>query len=740
MIWGLSYLDFGILIGFLVLILAIGIYASLSVKHAADFYLSGRKMGKTLQFFLNFGNATDPSTAPIMAGQVYQKGVSGMWLQLQTLLFTPFFWFIQPWFRRARLTTMADLFIDRFNSKSVASAYAVFNIMVALITLAVGNLAGYKVVNAMLVKPYDRQVMTSTEYQSVSDYRELQSLKQQKADTLTVEQKARFEILKTRDARKELHEHIGVLSKAEFYIGYNLIVAIYVMLGGLKAAAITNAVQGLLILAMSVVLLPIGLVKVGGFTGLHSTINREYGETMFWLAGTPFSDFTWYSIAAVTLGSMIQIFGLQHNMSAAGSAKDENTARFGMLVGGFTKRLVLICWMLCSLLALALFFGKDKLSEPDLAWGALSSTILPVGLIGIMLAGMLMGHMPMVGLTSVAVSGLMVRNIYEPFFKGRTPKHYLRAGQVAILIVLAASVILAWPFDDLGSLWTIMITFNTFFGAVVFLIIFWRRLTAPAILISFFIWVGLQGLVAPIVGFSDLRFSSALTGQTLATVKSFRLPADKADVAAGRANAVGVYIDKPTDIPPTPLFFEKVAKVIPPSSATTSTATASTKPIANAALPTSASAVVQYEGLNHFVVENAILYYPLKAVGLDMGRFSKADLTCSRWLFDAFFPFVCLIFFSLLTRPTTPERAPTFYAKFKTPVAPTPELDVAEIEKNTADPARWDHQKLLPGTNWEFAKWTKNDFLGFFGCWAIVGAILVFLWVVLHLGTPWPWW
>ena len=30
-------------------------------------------------------------------------GVAGMWLQLQTLFFTPLFWFTQPWFRRARV-------------------------------------------------------------------------------------------------------------------------------------------------------------------------------------------------------------------------------------------------------------------------------------------------------------------------------------------------------------------------------------------------------------------------------------------------------------------------------------------------------------------------------------------------------------------------------------------------------------------------------------------------------------
>ena len=101
MIWGLSYLDFSILIAFLVIILTVGVYASRS-EQTADFFLSGRKMGKALQFFLNFGNATDTNAAPTMASQVYSKGVSGMWLQLQTLFFTPFFWFTQPWYRAHR--------------------------------------------------------------------------------------------------------------------------------------------------------------------------------------------------------------------------------------------------------------------------------------------------------------------------------------------------------------------------------------------------------------------------------------------------------------------------------------------------------------------------------------------------------------------------------------------------------------------------------------------------------------
>jgi hypothetical protein len=181
-------------------------------------------------------------------------------------------------------------------------------------------------------------------------------------------------------------------------------------------------------------------------------------------------------------------------------------------------------------------------------------------------------------------------------------------------------------------------------------------------------------------------------------------------VAAKTAAKVGEEIKETQAIAPVPMFFDKVTPMDP------------LKPL-----------LVRGEG--HFIVENYILYYPLKAVGVRMERFGSAELTTARWLFDGLFPFLCLIVLSLLTPATAPERAPAFYAKMKTPVAPTAEQDHEEIEKNHANPRRFDHLKLFPNTNWEFAKWTKQDYLGFFGCYGVVVAILGVLWLVLHIGT-----
>jgi solute:Na+ symporter, SSS family len=699
-IWGLSYLDFAIVLAFLVLVLGIGLHASRSVKHAADFYLGGRKLGRTLQFFLNFGNATDTNAAPTMASQVFQQGASGIWLQLQTLLFTPLYWFTQPWFRRARVTTMADLFIDRFRSPACASAYALFNVMVALITLGLGNLGGYSVAEAMMVK--DPQFHTQQEAAEVAGAQRLADLNKMDAASRTPAQKAEKADLLARKAAGKLRSQIGAISKLEFYVGYNAIIAIFIMLGGLKAAALTDAVQGILILFMSLILLPVGLYFVGGFSGLHARIGDP---TKFLLTGTQFTNFTWYSIAAFTFTSFIQIIGLQHNMSAAGSATNENAARFGMLAGGFLKRLILICWMLCGFLGLALLAGK--LDNPDYAWGALSKTLLPVGVSGVMLAGMLLGHMPAVGLTAVAVSGLVVRNLYTPLFRDRSAKHYFRVGQLVVLLVLAVSIAIAWNASNLGSLTQKMILTNTFFGAVLLLLFFWRRLTVPAILISFVLWLAIQIFAPLAVGFTSLQSSAALTLKSLPPQVTIECQATPDDVAAGLAPSAGVIIKAPFTPQPSVMFFD--------------------------ALKFSEG---QAPRGSFFIAENYLVYRALLAVGIDMRYWSAAQINTARYLFDGLFPFVCLIGFSLLTKPSAPQLAAPFYAKMKTPVDLTPEQDQERVQQNQADPWRVEHLKLLPGSNWEFAKWTRQDFLGFFGCCAIALAILGVLYLVLHLGQP----
>ena len=178
------------------------------------------------------------------------------------------------------------------------------------------------------------------------------------------------------------------------------------------------------------------------------------------------------------------------------------------------------------------------------------------------------------------------------------------------------------------------------------------------------------------------------------------------DVAMGKAERIGQPIEKPTVVLPMAVYFDGVVRVDPKD-------------------PNSAE-----EGIGRFNVEN----YSLHLLGVPVQRFSGAGMTTSRWAFDGLFPFIALIVFSLLTKPDELVCADRFFAKMCMPVAATPELDRQEVQLSYQKPDRFDGKKIRRGSNWQFTKWDRNDYLGFLGCWLIVGAILCVLWGVTHIG------
>ena len=706
-LFGLHVLDLLVVFFFLGGVIGLGWWSSRGVNEEKDFYLGGRKLGRTLQFFLNFGNLTDSSGAPTTAAEVFRQGAGGIWISLQTLFITPFYWFSATWFRRVRLVTMADLFVERLNSKSLATAYVLFNIYVNLLLLGFGNVVSYKVAAAMIVKPPAEYSVA--ERTMVDEYSEYSRLKADfVAGRMAADKKDRYTRLDSRVVRGEINSFVSYVKPLPFYVCYTLVVALYITLGGLKAAAVTDALQGLLILFFTVLMIPLGLARVGGWHALHLAVPGF----MFRLFGTvAASDYAWYSIFGITFTSMVQIFGLANNMSNSGSAKDENTARFGQITGAFTKRIVIIAWMLCGLLAVALFPGG--LADPENVWGTMSKMLLGPGLMGLMLSGMLLGHMPAVGSNAIAVAALVARHLYEPLVRGRSQKHYLQVGQVLVLLVLACSIVSSMLFSGAVKLITNIITFNAFFGAVVLLIFFWRGLTSRAVWVSLGIWIVFVGVLPVLMPrFESVRRDHAFVQTTSQRTVQALMGATGEDVAAGRASKIGAPIQKPFTILPVPIYFEALARANPDD-------------------PTS-----PLEGVGRFQVEACLLHL----LGLPMGSFNKAGLLAARWLVDGVLPFVLLILGSCLLRdrPQTAEdvhRIDGFFAKLKTPVAATPEEDEREVALSYREPQRFDHLKLLPRSRWEFTKWSRTDWIGFSACWGVVALIIGLLWIVVNVGA-----
>jgi len=700
---GLHWLDALVVVIYIFAILGIGKMLSHGVKGQGDFFLGGRSLGKWFQFFLSFGSMADPGQATTTSSSVYRQGAGGAWLALITLFLTPYYWFLNVWFRRVRLTTTADLFADRFGDRFLSSLYASTTIIIIIVSIAGGNVVALKTLQPLMAK--DPAVYTVAEKQRVDNYAEFVQLRKERAAApLAAPAAARYDELKNYYDRGELQPYVSYLQPLTFYMASSLLVAVFIMLGGLKASAMVDAVQAILVILISVILIPFGLAKIGGTEFLH----HKVPAVMFNLfGGGALSEYTWYSIAALLLVQFLGIASSQANMTIAGSAKNEFAARIGAVTGGFSKRFVTIAWAYCGLIGLALF--GPGLSDPDQVWGMLTKALLPVGLIGVMIIGILGGKLALLGAQSVVMAGLVVKNIYEPLFPGKSERHYMVVARLTVPVALLLGIGIGLYLNSVIALLKFAIVFLVIWGVPITMIYLWRRLTETAVRVQVFATLFLVAIVPwTVPNIPALARSQALTLMTRERVVTVAATATAEDVAAGRAAAIGQAFQKTQRIEPVSVYFEEGVVRVDPKD------------------PNSPR-----KGLGLFRAE----VWLISCLGFDVAGFNSAQLMTTRYLVDALLPILLLIVVSLLTKPTDAQRVARFYVRMKTPIGATLEEDAKAVEASYADPTRYDHTKLFPRSNWEFTKWNREDALGFLACCALVGVVLVVFKVVLMIGS-----
>lgn len=697
-LWGLHVVDL-VLVGlYLVVVLWLGKRAARKTASLDDFFLAGRKLGKVYQFFLNFGCSTHADQAVAVSREVYRQGIGGMWIQSLVLFLTPFYWFSVLLFRRVRLTTVGDYFAERFDSRFLAASYAVFTLVLsALIGGGIGYLVAAKTAVAMTPKP--AALCTPAEQQSVREFAELRSLESRPAEGLSAPERGRVDVLREKEKRGELRSFVSYVNETWFYVTYVFIVGIYTMLGGFRAAALTDAIQGILIVIFSVLLVPVGLSKVGGLGGLHALVPAH----MFELFGSAsLSDYAWYTVVGMVLANLVSIVAVASSMQTAGSATNEFAARIGMIGGMFLKRILMLFWAFAGLLAIAIY--ANGLHDPDLIWGVMTRDLLWPGAVGLMLVGVLSASMSWLGASAISHSALFIRNLYKPWLPHKSDAHYLLVGRIMVAVTLAGGIVVAMVADNLLELFQYIISIPAIFGASIWLGFVWRRVTRWAVILQVGICLTVYALVP--TAFSSMPWATRhapFLAETAARSVLVDAPATADDVAKGLAAAAGVRIRTTRQMAPVGIFFDRVARTDPSA-------------------PDSPKV-----GLGRFNAEVWVLSW----FGVDFSHFTKPQLLATRFFFSALFPFVLLFAFSFVTRPVPSDILDRFFVRLHTPVQPTPEAEDAALAAAYANPRLYDRDKLFPGRNWEILKPAWTDFLGFFGTCGLVGVIVFLLWLMV---------
>jgi solute:Na+ symporter, SSS family len=209
---------------------------------------------------------------------------------------------------------------------------------------------------------------------------------------------------------------------------------IYTVAGGLAAVIYTDTVQTLILITGAVALTVIGLMRVGGLEHLRTMVPPDYFHMI-----KPVSDpsFPWTGIffGAPILGIWYWCTD-QVIVQRVLSARDEGHAKAGTIFAGFLKILPVFMLVLPGIMAYALF--RDQLKTPDFAYPTLVLNLLPVGLVGLVMAALLAAVMGAMSSVFNSASTLVTLDFYKKLRPEVSESQLVNFGRIAtgVMVVL----------------------------------------------------------------------------------------------------------------------------------------------------------------------------------------------------------------------------------------------------------------------------------------------------------------
>jgi solute:Na+ symporter, SSS family len=326
----------------------------------------------------------------------------------------------------------------------------------------------------------------------------------------------------------ELHLHLGNVEINSFWIGSVLVIiltGLYTMLGGMRAVAYNDAVQVFILILGSATLTFYGLAKLGGWHELRALC----GSDMFnlWKPLIPHGvQSTWAPVMETNaVGQVVKqawyfngyypwlgmlfcapIIGLwywctdQYIVQRALGAPNEQTARRGSIFAAVLKLLPVYLFIIPGLIAYALAKsgkvpGLEVMVNPDgsaiphqaqAAFPLMVKYMLPAGLRGLVVAGLLSALMGSLAGVFNACSTLFTVDLYEKWRPKATQHQIVRIGRMATGVMIFISLLWIPVIQGARGLYNYLQSVQSYLAPPIFVVfffgVFWKRLNAKGCL------------------------------------------------------------------------------------------------------------------------------------------------------------------------------------------------------------------------------------------------------------------
>ncbi len=444
---------------------------------AADYFLAGRNLGWWVIGASIFASNIGSEHIVGLAGSGATDGVALAHYELHAWCLLVLAWVFVPFYSRALVFTMPEFLERRFSAPSryVLSIMSLVTFIVSKI--AVGIFAGGVVFATLL---------------------------------------------------PEVHLTVGGGTINSFWIGSVTVIVLtglYTMLGGMRAVVYNDAVQVVVLITGSACLTFYGLHRLGGWGELRHYCGSEMLN--LWRPITPVGvQSTWSPVLETSAAGVVTrqawyfngnfpwpgmlicapIIGLwywctdQYIVQRALGAPNETIARRGSIFAAFLKLFPVYLFIIPGLICFALAKsgklpelasmvgadGKPVAAEAQAAFPLMVKYLLPPGLRGIVVAGLLSALMGSLAGVFNACSTLFTVDLYQKFRPLASQSELVRMGRIATAVMILIS--LAWipVIQGAHGLYGYLQSVQGYLAPPIFVVfffgVFWKRLNAQGCL------------------------------------------------------------------------------------------------------------------------------------------------------------------------------------------------------------------------------------------------------------------
>ncbi len=448
----ISNIDLLIIGLYFAIVLIIGVWVGLRTKTGDDLFLGGRSLTWGVIGCSLFASNISSTTLIGLSGTAYTTGIAVSnyeWMSGVPLILMAAVFV--PVFLRARITTVPEYLELRYDSRS----RKIFSLITIVISIVVDT-AGGLYAGAVVLKVFFPELVL-------------------------------------------WHTTLLLALIAGFYTAF----------GGLKAVVYTDTLQAVILIVGCSMLTWILFAELdfswstvrSALPDGHLSVIRPLDDpTLPWLGtaiGVPLLGF-WYWVTN------------QYVTQRVLAARSVNHARWGALLGGFMKIVPLFIMVLPGAMAVSVIPG---LVNPDQVFPTLVAEVLPVGIVGLVLAGLISAIMSSVDSTLNSASTLIVVDFVKPRRPGVTPAQVATYGRIATVVCMTIAAVWAPMISNFGGLWAYLQQMFAIIVppvATIFLLgVFSRRGTATASFVTLLAGfaIGLALFVLGQAGVWPLHFS-----------------------------------------------------------------------------------------------------------------------------------------------------------------------------------------------------------------------------------------